>query len=456
MQKNVSENQKYYQQIAKKYRNKINFLKVQDYMRKNIDENYSEINKTIYFTSIMVIGPILLSYVVYILRDAEKRKVRKLYFLSRDGYILCKIAKILCVSYKLPIECEYLYVSRLALRAPLYYINKTEAIKYLCESSYKVTPNIILKRAGITEEKERIILNQINYKTENEILNEDEIHEFVQKLIENDIFDKEAYNYSKAKFNCISKYFKQEGLDSEKEYAIVDVGWMGSMQRHISEILSYMGIEKSLKGYYFGMFKNADYKNGEYNCFYFSKDKHSKNRVFFNNNLFECMCSANHGMTIDYQIMDNEKIIPILNEFKKEWNVDLQIDTIEKFTENFVMHNNWGDMDEKILIKIVKEISIKFMMFPDKIEAYAYGNIPFCDDPTESYKLKLAEALSKDELIKYNILYKVYKNLFFRSKESESNKSFWINGSIQLSEVKHKKMFSIFCILSEYLHYLKI
>ena len=157
MQKNVSENQKYYQKIAKKYRNKINFLKVQDYMRKNIDENYSEINKTIYFTSIMVIGPILLSYVVYILRDAEKRKVRKLYFLSRDGYILCKIAKILCVSYKLPIECEYLYVSRLALRAPLYYINKTEAIKYLCESSYKVTPNIILKRAGITEEKERII-----------------------------------------------------------------------------------------------------------------------------------------------------------------------------------------------------------------------------------------------------------------------------------------------------------
>lgn len=456
MQKNVSENQKYYYKIAKKYRNKINFLKVQEYMTKNIDEKYSEINKTIYVTSIMAIGPILLSYTIHILRDAEKRKVKRLYFLSRDGYILFKIAKILCLKYKISIECKYLYVSRLTLRSPLYYINKNEAIKYLCEKSYKVTPNIILKRAGISEEKERIILNQINYKNQDKILSENEIKEFVQQLIDNDTFDKELYNYSKFKFNCISKYFKQEGLDSEKEYAIVDVGWMGSMQRHISQILSYMNIEKNLKGYYFGMFKNADYKNGEYNCFYFSKYKNNKNRVFFSNNLFECMCSANHGMTIDYKIMDNKKIIPILKEFKNEWNVDLQIKTIEKFTENFVKYNNWESIDEKVLIKIVKKLSIKFMMFPDKFEAYVYGNIPFCDDPTESYKLKLAETLSKDDLIKYNILYKLYKNLFLKSKESESNKSFWINGSIQLSEVKHKKIFNIFCILSEYLHYLKI
>lgn len=456
MQKNISKNQKYYYKVAKKYMNKINFFETQDYMKKNINENYLGINSTIYFTSTMVTAPILISYVIYILRDAEKNKIEKLYFLSRDGYILCKIAKIICKKYKLSIQCEYLYVSRLALRAPLYYIDKNEAIRYFCENSYKVTPRVILKRAGINEEKEKIILNQINYRIQDRILNENETKEFVQKLIKNPMFDKEAYNYSKFKFNRISKYFKQEGLDSEKEYAIVDVGWMGSMQRHISQILSYMNRKRKIKGYYFGMFKNADYKNGEYNCFYFSKDKHRMNRIFFNNNLFECMCAANHGMTIDYKIMSNERAVPILKKFKSEWNVDLQINTVEKFTENFVKHNNWEDIDESVLIKIVKEVSAKFMMFPDKIEAYTYGNIPFCDDSTESYKLKLAEAISKKELIKYNILYKLYKNLFFKGKENECNKSFWINGSIQLSEIKYKKIFSIFCILSEYLHYLKI
>lgn len=456
MQKVISSNQKYYINVAKKYREQINFYDIEQSMIEDAAELNSDKDKTICLTSITVIAPILISYVIYILRDAEKRKLKKLYFLSRDGYILCRIAKILCDEYKIKIECRYLYVSRLVLRLPLYYIDKNEAIKYLCEFSYKATPKIILERAGIDESNYETILYEINECDINRILSREELEAFGQKLINNKAFDEEAYAYSKAKFELISEYFIQEGIASDEEYAIVDVGWMGSMQRHITQILSRMNINNQIKGYYFGMFKDADYSNGDYECFYFSKDKNVKYRAFFNNNLFECMCSANHGMTVDYKKEKDGTIIPVTNEFKDSWNLKLQLDTIEKFAKLYSQKNKKNFIDDKVLLDIVKKLSIKFMMFPDDNEAEYYGSIPFCDDPTESYKLNLAEVLTKEELFKYNMFYKIYRNLVSKSKSYGSDKTFWINGSIKLSEVKYKKIFNLSCILSEYIHYLII
>ena len=216
MQKVISRNQKYYINIAKKYIEKINFYDIEKMMIDNVIEFGSDKDKTIYLTSITAIAPILISYVMYILKDAQKRKLNQLYFLSRDGYVLCKIAKILCAKYQIKIECRYLYVSRLVLRSPLYYIDKNEAIKYLCEFSYKVTPKIILERAGIKESNCEKILHQVNEIDINRILSKHELESFGQKLMNNKIFNEEAYMYSKSKFELIRDYFVQEGIASNK------------------------------------------------------------------------------------------------------------------------------------------------------------------------------------------------------------------------------------------------
>lgn len=68
-----------------------------------------------------VTAPVLYNYVWWCLQQAIHDQVDTLYFLARDGHILYEIAKRFCEQYALPIHCQYLYVSRMALRMPAYH-----------------------------------------------------------------------------------------------------------------------------------------------------------------------------------------------------------------------------------------------------------------------------------------------------------------------------------------------
>ncbi|GAA0077167.1 hypothetical protein UT300005_15450 [Clostridium sp. CTA-5] len=456
MQEQYSKKINYYKKVLKKYNNYANFYDCVNTMIKNIPENISYEDSVIYKTTVMVTAPTLVSYVLYILKDAQNKKIERLYFLSRDGYIMRKIANILCKSYGIDIECRYLYCSRLALRAPLYLMDKKEAMERFCAEGLKISPKVVLQRAGINEEIQNKILDELNIDFKDKSLNNNELKLFGGKLKDNLCFTKEAYNYAESHYENIYEYFIQEGLTEDKNYAIVDTGWIGSMQRHIRQILYYSGNSKKLKGYYFGMFENGKKEDGEYNCFYFSKKDNSLRRVLFNNNVFECMCSANHGMTIGYY-KDNKGIItPVFKEYTEKWNVNLQLNIIEEFTKIFVKKNQWIDIKIDVLPQVIKKLLISFMVFPSKEEASVYGSIPFCDDSTENYMINLADKLTNDELREYNLAYKIYKKIFLKKRKGKFHESFWINGTIQLSDISHKKLFNLTCILSEYIHYLKI
>ncbi len=61
-------------------------------------------------------GPILYAYVKWIIEMSRKRELTDLLFLSRDGYILQKIACIICDKMGIPINIKYVYSSRVAWR----------------------------------------------------------------------------------------------------------------------------------------------------------------------------------------------------------------------------------------------------------------------------------------------------------------------------------------------------
>ncbi|AJH01822.1 hypothetical protein LF65_05300 [Clostridium beijerinckii] len=447
---------KYYEEVLRKHKNAADFYTVHKSMFKNMPDKLNNKDSIIYGTSISVIAPTLISYVLHVLQNSKKRGLERLYFLSRDGYIMYRIAIILCDYYKIDIECKYLYVSRRTLRAPLYSIDSDEAMKYFCENGARISARVILKRAGISNNNEDRILDKLNIKFKDKPLNEYDLTILGKKLRENKQFMEEALNYSKLSYNNISEYFLQEGLFDKKAYAIVDSGWIGSMQRNIRQILSYRGINKRMLGYYFGMYKDGKEEDGEYNCFYFSNKYKSLSRVLFNNNLFECMCSANHGMTIGYSKNRQGLIEPILKEYHNKWNVDLQLETIIKFTEEFVKVNKLEDIRMGKLHNITKKLLVGLMMFPNISEASVYGSIPFCDDSTEGYMINLANILNKRELRQYNIVYKIYEKMFYKKRGIKLNESFWINGTIQIMDISHKKLFNLNCIICEYIHYLSI
>lgn len=52
----------------------------------------------------------------------------------------------------------------------------------------------------------------------------------------------------------LAGYLQQEGLLEEVPDAIVDSGWVGSMQMALNEVLASMGRTKPLEGYYWGLY----------------------------------------------------------------------------------------------------------------------------------------------------------------------------------------------------------
>lgn len=60
----------------------------------------------------------LLPYVCWILEQASKKEISDLYFISRDGYVLKRMADIIIQNMELAIKTHYLYGSRESWRAP--------------------------------------------------------------------------------------------------------------------------------------------------------------------------------------------------------------------------------------------------------------------------------------------------------------------------------------------------
>ena len=101
-----------------------------------------------------VLAPALAGFVQWILAQAKKDGIRRLYFLARDGYFPCRAARPSCEAYGISIECRYLYLSRYSLRRPLYHLDREAALHDICRNAVRITPDILLRRAGIAPEKQ--------------------------------------------------------------------------------------------------------------------------------------------------------------------------------------------------------------------------------------------------------------------------------------------------------------
>lgn len=106
------------------------------------------------------VAPVLYSYVNWVLNNAKERKIHTLYFLARDGYILKKIAELICERYQWNMECRYLYCSRASLRMPSYHLIGDEAYDLIFASGYHVTLNTFFDRIEMSEQKRKTIIKE--------------------------------------------------------------------------------------------------------------------------------------------------------------------------------------------------------------------------------------------------------------------------------------------------------
>ena len=405
-----------------------------------------------------VLSPLVFVFTMWVLQQAERDGIKKLYFLARDGYPFYQAAMKICQKSGIEIDCRYVYGSRYSLRVPMYSQNIDEALDFVCRGGIDVTFRKIMMRSGLTQEQiDKLEKDYYTFHFD-KICSYKELLNIKQFLKENDQYIFLLRDNSNNRWKNLRAYFEQENLLEDIQVGIVDSGWTGSTQKTINDIRKRCGIKNKVKGYYFGLYTAPkDIKKNEYKCFSFDPNRALIDRTFFNNCLFEVVYNADHGTTFGYSNNNaNGTIDPILEYHE----ISLQKGIVHKRFSEYVDYcvNNTMYNDENVTsfnnaLRSIQKSLRRFMWDPTREEAEYFGSMPFSDDLLDHSMREIAPCFSEEYLKENHFLNKVLTA--FGCRQQVIHESAWFEASAVRSgshSMYHRASNSAYKMISLFLH----
>lgn len=372
--------------------------------------------------------PVLTGFVNWVLDEAARSGKKRLYFLSRDGYQMYLIARRMTRLRQLSVECRYLHVSRYSMRIPQYHLNLDGGLDRICTGGIDVTLERILRRAALSPEETAEVVKDIGWQDRyRDILNYRQVRELKQMLRERTGILQYIEKHSFSEYGNAMGYLEQEGLLSDISYAIVDSGWVGTLQESIRALVQSRRPELAVEGYYFGMYeipKGVDPKT--YHAYYFSHCHGLRRKVCFSNSLFETICSADEGMTLYYR-EENGRYNPVTDMTSNPNGQQMRrnLAALEEFL-TVIDEDIFGEAGNDIYL--TERLFHLFMAYPAETEVLAYGDNLFSDDVLEGNLKKAAAELAEKEITDQWFLSKLL--IMTGIKKAVIKESAWIEGSI--------------------------
>lgn len=281
-------------------KNKIKGLSLDYNVMQNFIENTINLDKDYYWKfGYKNFGPLLYGFSKWIFNEITKKNIRKIFFLSRDGYIMKKVFEKIFDNNEYDIK--YLYASRRALAVPTLWMLDT--VEEMLNTSYIpdiISLRAIFKKIGLDINNYINEIKKYNFNIESCInMKEDNAKLFsLLNNLKNDI-----YANSKDEYDTLLEYWKQENFSGK--LAIVDIGWFGNMQKAINRIVEKSKIDIDIFGYYVGIVPDSmiDAKKG----YIFDRNKNEElyRREKNFNAIFEMIFLAPHGSVKKFKKINN-------------------------------------------------------------------------------------------------------------------------------------------------------
>lgn len=283
------------------------------------------------------VAPAYLPYVIFVLSEAERRGIKRLYFLSRDSYVLLKAAQALHHKYA-GIELKYLFVSRRSLLLPYLYGEGREA--YLAASDHHTiiridTVDKRLKQLGTSREEMReqygIVFDYVK------VGNLKQQDDFLEKIF-NSPFTPTLQARARQQEDLLMRYLEQEGLTDGEKCAAVDVGWLGTSRLMMNSILRRHGMN-DLEMFYYGIRKDVFPPSaGRYTSFFRAGELSTEAT-----GLLENYYSASpYPTTIGYKQSETGVVFPVFpngQEFRETAITRANVDAMENMAEELIQFN---------------------------------------------------------------------------------------------------------------------
>lgn len=192
-------------------------------------------------------GMFLWGYSKWLHESIEKNEIEDVYFFSRDGLIM----KNAFDSLFCDVRTHYLEVSRRSLRVPILWMNYSfEYLINMISPSKHISLMTIFDGAGLDINNYSELIKKYGFELttffdRKKILDNRHLIALYRELYP------DIEKVSKNEYELLKRYIQQNQLSGN--FAIVDIGWSGGMQRYLLETLSKLGIESKIKGYYIGV-----------------------------------------------------------------------------------------------------------------------------------------------------------------------------------------------------------
>ena len=398
-------------------------------------------DKELNILSSFISGPILFSYVYWLMSKALENNLERLYFLSRDGDILIKIANLIKCHYNLKIDLRYLYASRISWMLPsiIDFDNLEKERAFFNFAKYFNITNLLgrfkinniddillkekLSKYNLSKDEPITILNLLKVKN---FIKDPEILQLIK-------------NKSDEEFSLLEQYLEQEGLFDGRHYSLVDIGWRGTLSNALRRVFIKKGINDiNILTFYFDILRPPLHVGKD---IFLSFLKETQNE--YNNGirgelevLMELFTYGNHKSVYGFK-RNGEKIEPIFMEedleTKREWGIGTQQDLVLTFSEEILNSPLFEKTEKKIIYDISLQVLYSFLNKPNISLVQKICKFPYNTEMVRR-KDEYGYSVSSPFLLK-DIIEMIKRVHIVRIDDS------WIQGSLALTKNPFTKLF---------------
>ncbi|WP_419174966.1 HAD family hydrolase [Desulfosediminicola sp.] len=266
------------------------------------------------------LAPIIGGFLQHIAERCLEQSITKIFFLSREGYTFKKFwEKAIPSLYPqggLP-EIEYLYVSRMALASASCSnqgLTKTNArIAFLPKGNRDfndICRIFKLKGEGFLPHLEKYNLQPDDCLSFQHSGYDPEIEQRFFKMLEDAEFQAEVKGQTRSSGQAMLRYFEDVGFFEHNNIALVDIGWLGTIQRFLYEAVCHRSDKPRLFGFLLGATRGIEFPSDQNNMLegvIYDKFKFdiAGSTVLYARDLFEEACRAPHPTLNGYKLTEN-------------------------------------------------------------------------------------------------------------------------------------------------------
>lgn len=340
-----------------------------------------------------VAAPALIGCVLWMLREAQARKLRRLRFLSRDGQVLFELAKLLTAKLVTDIDLEYVYSSRLTWSLAATDPGNLSSAQWLFNSFMKSNVTDVCTRLGLAVEDYRPELAAAGVSLDPEHRADQAgqlraLHRFVEsRAVAAAVSERVSMMRG-----LLADYAAQHHL-AEPDTGLIDAGWTGRMIGSLVSVCEAHGMSRPHVLLWGHEPRATGWTDPERVAAYIydtSRGVGLDLRVPDAPFIVETFCMGDHGIVSGYQRMRDGKIEPTLsaetNSAAAEWGLELYRSVLYAFCDALD-----GALEDDVR-PLVHEVMDAFWCHPTREEAEAWGNYPYDSDPAGTAARRLARA----------------------------------------------------------------